>query len=187
MTAETNQTLPRVFAEPRVSSQTEERGATEPPADTRVGERNRQVGWVCAVLGALTGLVMGLWSFDGPVPVPGWLGEYGATARRLARLGHIAFFGLGILNLLLARELSLSALGPQAKRVASLAMNFGNVFLPLTLFSAAAYPPSKYLLPLPAIAVFLAMILAAYGACSGSNRTPYQSGQTSTTPGKPEA
>ena len=56
-------------------------------------------------VGIATGLVMGLWSFDGPVPVPAWLGEYGDTPRRLARLGHIAFLGLGILNLLLDHEL----------------------------------------------------------------------------------
>lgn len=134
-----------------------------------VGARNRQIGWVCAALGAFTGLIMGLWSFDGPVTVPGWLGEYSATARRLARLGHIAFFGLGILNLLLARELTLSALGQRAKRVASVSMNFGNIFLPLTLFGAAAYAPLKYLMAVPASAVFLALVLAAYGA---TRRTP---------------
>ena len=137
-----------------------------------MGDRNRQIGWLCTVLGALTGLVMGLWSFDGPVPTPGWLGEYGTTARRLARLGHIAFFGLGILNVLLAYELSLSALGPQGKRLASFAMNFGNVFLPMTLFAASVFPPLKYLLPLPAIAVALALVLAAKGACSRKSGTP---------------
>jgi hypothetical protein len=42
-------------------------------------------------------------------------------------------------------------------------MNFGNVFLPLTLFAAATYPPLKYLLPLPALGVFLALVAAAFG------------------------
>ncbi len=135
-----------------------------PGPDSRDGDRNRRVGWACAALGALTGLVMGLWSFDGPVPVPGWLGDYGSTARRLARLGHIAFFGIGILNLLLARELAVTALGRLGRRVASTAMNLGNVFLPLVIFGAAVFPPLKYLLPLPAGAVFLALVLAALGA-----------------------
>jgi hypothetical protein len=107
---------------------------------------------------------MGLWSFDGPVTVPGWLGEYHETSRRLARLGHIAFFGLGILNLLLARELPHLALSPRGKWAASVAMNFGNVFLPLTLFAAAMYPPMKFSMPLPATAVLAAMLLAAYGS-----------------------
>jgi hypothetical protein len=43
-------------------------------------------------------------------------------------------------------------------------MNFGNVFLPLTLFAAAAYPPLKYLMPFPALAVFLALVAATFGS-----------------------
>src|SRR5690349_8618368 len=107
-------------------------------------EWNRRVGWASACLGVATGMVMGLWSFDGPLPSPAWLGEYPDTARRLARLGHIAFFGLGILDLLLAYELRRSALGPRLRYVASRSMIFGNVFLPLTLFASAAYRPLKY-------------------------------------------
>jgi len=124
---------------------------------------NRRIGWLSTCLGAGSGLIMGLWSFDGPLPIPGWLGEYDQTARRLARLGHIAFFGLGILNLLVAGELRRSSLGSRGRQVASWAMNFGNVFLPLTLFAAAAYRPLKYLMSAPAVAVFLALTVTAYG------------------------
>ncbi len=46
-------------------------------------------------------------------------------------------------------------------------MNFGNVFLPLTLFAAAAYRPLKYTMSAPAVAVFLALLLTAYGVCCG--------------------
>ena len=130
---------------------------------------NRVVGWSSLALGAVTGLILGLWSFDGPMAVPEWLGGYGDTSRRLMRLGHIAFFGLGILNLLLARELSLLGLRAGARRAASVAMNFGNIFLPLTLIAAAVYRPFKYLMPLPALAVTIAMALAAWGALRGSN------------------
>jgi hypothetical protein len=44
-------------------------------------------------------------------------------------------------------------------------MNLGNVFLPLTLFAAAIYHPLKYSMPLPALAVFLALTIAAGGVC----------------------
>ena len=128
---------------------------------------NRRIGWVSTCLGAATGLVMGLWSFDGPFSVPGWLGEYDQTARRLARLGHIAWFGLGILNLFVAGELRRSALSVWGRRTASWAMNFGNVFLPLTLFAAAAYRPLKYFMTAPALAVFLALSVTAYGVWCG--------------------
>jgi hypothetical protein len=131
-----------------------------------LGESNRRLGWVSTCLGAASGLVLGLWSFDGPVPVPGWLGEYDQTARRLARLGHIAFFGLGILNILVAGELRRRAASPR-RRVASWVMNFGNVFLPLTLFAAAAWRPLKYFMSVPAVAVFVALVLTAYDVCRG--------------------
>jgi hypothetical protein len=125
---------------------------------------NRLIGWSSAALGAATGLILGLWSFDGPVAVPAWLGDYSETSRRLARLGHIAWFGLGILNLILARQLPELALSLKAKRIASMAMNFGNIFLPLTLFAAAIHRPLKYLMPWPALAVLAALLLAACGS-----------------------
>lgn len=112
-------------------------------------------------VGAITGLVMGLWSFDGPVSVPGWLGDYGSTARRLVRLGHIACFGVGILNLLLAAEAERTLLVGAAGRWASRLMNLGNVGLPLGLFVAAVVPPAKYLLALPATAVTISLLLMA--------------------------
>ena len=126
---------------------------------------NRRIAWAGMAFGAALGMVLGLWSFDGPLPVPAFLGEYGSTARRLMRLGHIAFFGLGFVNLLLARELP--ALRARTRRVAGAAMNFGNLGLPLTLLVASALPAAKYLLPLPAGAVLLALLLVAIGVRDG--------------------
>jgi hypothetical protein len=154
-----------------LETDTPERGALVKPAGA-VGRRplwewNRRVGWVSTCVGAASGLILGLWSFDGPFAVPGWLGDYDQTARRLARLGHIAFFGLGILNILVAGELRRPSLGRFGRQVASWAMNFGNVFLPVTLFAAAAYRPFKYTMSAPAVAVFLALVVTAYGVCRG--------------------
>lgn len=136
-------------------------------AETRRSDElrlNRVVGWCSLACGALTGLVLGLWSFGGPIPVPAWLGPYDDLSRRLARLGHIAFFGLGILNLLLARELPTFRPGAGLRRAAARAMNFGNIFLPLSLFATAAYHPLRYVMSLPALAVTTALVLAAVAA-----------------------
>ncbi len=127
-------------------------------------KNNRLTGWLSLAVGVASGLVLGLWSFDGPVAIPEWLGDYGDVSRRLARLGHIACFGLGIINILLSRELPRLSLGRGARRTASLAMNFGNILLPLILFAAAAYHPLKYMMVFPASSVFLALAIAAYGA-----------------------
>jgi hypothetical protein len=125
--------------------------------------RNRGVGWGSLAVGVGVGLVMGLWSFDGPVQTPAWIGDYGDTSRRLIRLGHIAFIGLGLIDILIERELARSALGQAGRTIASWAMVIGNVLLPVVLFAAAIHRPFKYAMAVPASAVFLALVLAAYG------------------------
>lgn len=126
--------------------------------------RNRIVGWTSLAVGIGVGLVMGLWSFDGPMEPPAWIGEYADTSRRLIRLGHIAFIGLGLIDILIERELLRSALGRAGRATASWSMVIGNVLLPVALFGAAAYRPLKYFMAVPAGSVFVALILAAYGS-----------------------
>ena len=126
-------------------------------------ESNRRIGWTSAALGGISGLIMGLWSFGGPVPVPEFLGDYTDVSRRLARLGHIAFFGLGMLNIHAAAQLERGDLSSKVAGLASWLMNFGNIFLPLTLFAGSVYRPLKYLMPLPATAVTITMCLLAAG------------------------
>jgi hypothetical protein len=130
---------------------------------------NRSIGWISLAVGAASGLTLGLWSFDGPLAVPGWLGSYDDLGRRLARLGHIAFFGLGIINILVARELGRTRLSSRARSIASTSMNVGNVGLPLALFAASMFHPLKYVLPLPACAVFLALVIMARGVLLGDD------------------
>lgn len=128
---------------------------------------NHGIGWCSIAFGLLIGLVLGLWSFDGPVAPPGWIGDYTSLPRRLIRLGHIALVALGVIHVLLARELPRLALSPGRRRLVARAMSFGNVALPLTLFAAAVLPPVKYLLPLPATSVFLALALTASASLRG--------------------
>ncbi len=135
-----------------------------------MGDLNRIVAWTGMACGAALGLIMGLWSFDGPLAPPSFIGDYTDTPRRLLRLGHIACFGIGILNLLLVQALLDSGDSPRAARHAAQAMNFGNVFLPLVLLIAAVYAPAKYLLPIPALSVFAALCLAAYVAGAGRQK-----------------
>jgi hypothetical protein len=125
---------------------------------------NIAVGWTSLATGAVTGLVLGLWSFGGPVPVPEWIGDYNSLPRRLLRLGHIAFFGLGILNIMLARHLGRLRSLSHHRRLALGAMNVGNIFLPITLMIAAAVEPAKYLMSVPAMAVTIALVIGARAA-----------------------
>jgi hypothetical protein len=70
---------------------------------------NLLVGWISMVAGATSGLIVGLFFHKDD-----WMGGYGSFRRRLIRLGHISFFGIGILNVLFA--LSVLAVSIPASR-----------------------------------------------------------------------
>lgn len=125
---------------------------------------SRAVAMTSLLLGAASGLVIGLWSFGGPLPEPSWVGGYGELPRRLLRLGHVALFALGMINLMLTRQLAACAPGEGATRLAQAAMNVGNISMPPLLFAAALQAEIKYLLGLPALAVFVALAIAARAA-----------------------
>src|SRR6516165_8202977 len=55
---------------------------------------NLLLGWVWLTLGFLSGLGLGLFFHR-----EDWLGGYAGLRRRLYRLAHISFFGLGVVNL----------------------------------------------------------------------------------------
>lgn len=122
------------------------------------------IAWCSILLGALSGLVLGLWSFGGPVPTPEWIGPYDALPRRFLRLAHVALFALGILHLMVSRQIGEMPVSVAADRLALRAMAFGNVAMPTALIAAALWEPLKYLTPLPALALCIAFAVAATGA-----------------------
>lgn len=54
---------------------------------------NLFAAWICFLSGALAGAITGLFFHREE-----WLGGYTHWRRRMVRLGHIAFFGIGLLN-----------------------------------------------------------------------------------------
>src|SRR5215831_1140753 len=75
-------------------------------ASPAMPQLNLLVGWLGLFLAFVSGLLLGLFFHR-----ENWLGGYGSFRRRLYRLGHISFFGLGVVNLafyVTTREISLS-------------------------------------------------------------------------------
>jgi hypothetical protein len=58
---------------------------------------NLWAGWIGILAGFLAGAVIGLFFHDET-----WLGGYGSWRRRMLRLGHISFFGIGFINVIFA-------------------------------------------------------------------------------------
>jgi hypothetical protein len=66
---------------------------------------------------------------------------------------------------MLSRQLLHNSISTSLRRLALKVMNFGNIFLPLTLVAAAIWEPAKYFMSVPATAVTVALIIGAYSAC----------------------
>lgn len=131
---------------------------------------NLAVAWTSLAIGAITGMILGLWSFGGPVPVPAWIGEYDDLPRRFLRLGHIAFFGLGFINIMLSRHFSGANAVRSGSQLALGLMNFGNIVLPPTLVASAFFEPFKYVMSLPASAITIALCITAFSAVQHARR-----------------
>ncbi len=116
--------------------------------------------WIGFLLGAVAGAVTGLFFHD-----EAWLGGYASWRRRMVRLGHVAFFGIGILNLafaLTARALGISS----GLAVPSALLILGAATMPVVCYLSAYREPFRHLFFVPAlsvgvaVALFLARVLA---------------------------
>ena len=85
------------------------------------------------------------------------MGGYGSFRRRLVRLGHIAFFGLGILNVLFALSLAAAPVSAVYASVASHGFAVGAATMPACCFLTAWRPGFRYLFPIPVLGVLCGM------------------------------
>jgi len=110
---------------------------------------NLYAAWIGLLLGCIAGAVPGLFFHRAD-----WLGGYGSWARRLLRLAHISFFGLGFINLAFA----LTAIALDLKTglaAASWLLLAGAVLMPLVCYLSAWRMGFRHLFFLPASAVML--------------------------------
>ena len=118
-------------------------------------------GWMA--FGIFVGLIIGMWSFDGPAPTPSIVGPYDSTARRLIRLGHVAFIMLPLISMTYAVHILTTSLTPDNKLLAVKLCWFGMVGVPVTCMSGAFVRPTKYLMSFPAISMFVSLCMMAVG------------------------
>lgn len=115
-------------------------------------------GWFLMLFGVLTGSVIGLYFHR-----EDWAGGYSSFRRRLMRLGHIAFFGMGFLNLVFSFSLSHLPLPDAQARVASLGILIGGVGMPLICFLTAWRKPFRHLFPIPVVGILVATLASLGG------------------------
>ena len=110
-------------------------------------------GWLGMLGGVASGALIGLFFHREE-----WMGGYASFRRRMTRLGHISFFGLGFLNLACAFTLALADPGPTAARVAALGLLTGAATMPVCCFLAAWRKPFRHLFPLPVAGVLVGLL-----------------------------
>lgn len=109
---------------------------------------NQSFGWLWIHLGIVSGAALGMFFLR-----PGFLGGYASPRRRLVRLGHISFIGLGALNVLFAH--SVPETGSIQMQIASLALIVAAVAMPLVCGLVAWRPIFFPLFAVPVSAALL--------------------------------
>ena len=109
---------------------------------------NLQVAWAWMVLGFLSGMILGI-NFHRE----DWLGGYGSFPRRLYRLGHISFFGLGAVNLMYYLTVESLANRGGAAGWPAWAFIVGAVTMPVCCFATAHRPRLRALFAVPVISL----------------------------------
>src|SRR3989344_3430792 len=105
------------------------------------GQRNIKFGWIWILTGILAGAILGMWSFNGPLPSP--VGDYSSLPRRFLRLSHISFIALGIINILYGYEID--KFNMKNQKLGSISIIIGAVLMPIILIFSAFYENFKYL------------------------------------------
>lgn len=115
---------------------------------------NLCLGWLWILLGFVSGMVLGMF-FHGE----NWLGGYGSFKRRMYRLGHISFFGLGTVNLLFWLTMQkISAPTPLAG-ITSWAFIAGAITMPLCCVVMAHFPKVHLIFAVPVLSLITGGIL----------------------------
>jgi len=113
---------------------------------------NTIAAWVCVAAGVISGAIGGLFFYR-----ESWLGGYPSWPRRLVRLGHISFLGIGLLNLSYA--LTIHALDwPAPPMVVSAALALAGVFMPVACYLAAWRKPLRHLFVIPVGCVLIGVV-----------------------------
>jgi hypothetical protein len=115
---------------------------------------NLVIAWLWLLLGFVAGMALGMF-FHGE----NWLGGYGSFKRRMYRLGHISFFGLGVVNLLFCLTAQIFSLTGPFTVAASWAFIVGAISMPVCCVVMAHFPKAHLIFALPVLSLITGGIL----------------------------
>lgn len=115
---------------------------------------NLILAWLWILLGFSSGMVLGMFFHR-----ENWLGGYGSFKRRMYRLGHISFFGLGAVNLLFCLTVKNFLLDGPPVHFASLAFIVGAIAMPVCCLVMAHFPKAHLIFAVPVVSLITGGIL----------------------------
>jgi hypothetical protein len=107
-------------------------------------DANLILAWAWVLAGFVSGAVLGA-NFHREH----WLGGYASHRRRLYRLGHISFFGLGAVNFMFWFTARAMVFDPTAGLIASWAFLVGALTMPACCFLTGHWPRARWLFAVP--------------------------------------
>ena len=114
---------------------------------------NLWAGWTGMIFGLVSGAVIGL-----KFHLEDFAGGYASFRRRMLRIGHLAFFGLGIINVLFALTLTSSGVVLSYPAVAAASLAAAVFVMPAVCFLTAWRKPFRHIFPLPVILVAISLL-----------------------------
>ena len=121
-------------------------------------ELNILAGWAAMLMGVLSGAAIGLFFH-----VDSWAGGYVSFRRRMLRLAHISFFGLGFVNVMFGLTLQALQLTGPAQVVGSMGLIVGVITMPLCCYLTAWKRIFRHLFPVPVLGVATGIVAILYG------------------------
>ena len=119
-------------------------------------EINIVAAWIGFLLGCTAGAIPGLFFYQQE-----WLGGYTSWPRRMIRLAHIAFFGIGLLNIAFAFTVHTFGLDSDAALPSALLI-IGAAAMPLICYLSAWKPIFRHAFFIPAISVTLSIFIVLW-------------------------
>lgn len=120
---------------------------------------NLTIAWLWVFMGFVSGSMIG---FGFRFFEDDWQGGYASIKRRLYRLGHISFFGLGLINFMFYFTADAVDLG-RLHGVSSWAFVVGAITMPTCCFLMANRPRLKPLFYIPSISLLIGGAFTLWG------------------------
>ena len=112
------------------------------------------MAWLWILGGFLSGLALGT-KFHGEE----WLGGYSSHRRRLYRLGHVSFFGLGMVNFMFFLTAHLLPLAGTRITLAGFAFVLGAASMPVCCVLMAHWPKLRMIFAIPVLSLLAGVVI----------------------------